>query len=82
MNSFFIVLNNLFQFIDLTNLLSQYGLQYKDLEKECDGSLIIEVTQNIDDYLKVGHGLTLSRKTLQSISQDNDNDIHRKNAVL
>ena len=52
------------------------------MEKECDDSLIIEVTQNIDDYLKVGHGLTLSRETLQSISQDNDNDMHRKNAVL
>ena len=52
------------------------------MEKECDDSLIIEVTQNIDDYLKVGHDLTLSRKTLQSVSQDNDNNMHRKNAVL
>ena len=40
------------------------------MEKEYDDSLIIEVTQNIDDYLKVGHGLTLSRETLQSISQE------------
>ena len=53
-----------------------------DLEKECDDSLIIAVTQNIDDYIKVGHGLTLSTKTLEIISQDNNNDIHRKNAVL
>ena len=82
MNSLFLVLNNLFHFIDLINLLSQYGLQYKDLEIECDDSLIIAVTQNIDDYVNVGRGLTLSRETLQSISQDYDNDMHRKNAVL
>ena len=71
-----------FVFIDLTNLLSQYGLQYEELEKECDDGLIIAVSQNIDDYIKVGRGLALSRETLESISRDIDNDIHRKNAVL
>ena len=71
-----------FVFIDLTNLLSQYGLQYEELEKECDDGLIIAVSQNIDDYTKVGRGLALSRETVESISQDNDNNIDRKNAVL
>ena len=52
------------------------------MEKECDDGLIIAVTQNIDDYTKVGGGLTLCRETVESISQDNDNDIDRKNAVL
>ena len=71
-----------FIFIDLTNLLSQYGLQYEELKKVCDDGLIIAVTQTIDDYIKVGHGLALSGETLESISQDYNNDVHRKNAVL
>ena len=62
--------------------MSQYGLKYEELEEEFDDGLIIAVTQSIDDYTKVGHGLTLCRETLESISQDYNNDIHRKNAVL
>ena len=71
-----------FLFRDLTNFQSQYGLQYKELEKECDDGLIIAVTQIIGDYTKVGHGFSLSRETLESISSDNNNDICRKSAAL
>ena len=62
--------------------MSRYGLKYEELEEEFDDGLIIAVTQSIDDYTKVGHGLTLCRETLESISQDYNNDIDRKNAVL
>ena len=71
-----------FIFIDLTNFLSHYGLQYEELKEVCDDGLIIAVTNNIDDYKKVGHGLALSGETLESISQDYNNKIHWKNAVL
>ena len=62
--------------------MSQHGLQYEELEKECDDGLIIAVSQNIDNYMKVGRGLALSRKKLKSISQGDGNDIDKKNAVL
>ena len=71
-----------FIFTDLINLLSQHGLQYEELKEVCDEGLIIAVTNNIDNYRKVGCGLALCRETLESISQDYNNDIHRKNAVL
>ena len=62
--------------------MSQYGLQYEDLDKECDDDeLIIKASQSIDDFRKTGRFLTLSRQSLDEISQIND-DVERKTAVL
>ena len=62
---------------DLLNLLSPYGLQYEELDKECDDYLLIEVSQHLQfiDQLKVGHYLNLSSKTLESITQDKQHDV-------
>ena len=69
---------------DLLNLLSPYGLQYEELDKECDDYLLIEVSRHLQkiDQLKVGHCLNLSSKTLESIMQDKQHDEERKFAML
>ena len=62
--------------------MSQYGLQYEDLDKECDDDeLIIKASRSIDDFRKAGCFLTLSSQSLNEISQIND-DVERKTAVL
>ena len=82
---------------DLTNFLSHYvdsadstgvipyvSLQYEDLDKECDDGLLIEVSQRIQlvDQLKISDSLNLSSKTLKSITQDKQDDVERKVAIL
>ena len=62
--------------------MSRYGLQYEELDKECDDdNLIIKASQSIDDFKKAGRFLTLSSQSLDEISQIND-DVERKTAVL
>ena len=62
--------------------MGQYGLQYEELDKECDDDdLIIKASQNIDDFKKAGRFLTLSSQSLDEISQIND-DVERKTDVL
>ena len=71
-----------FHFIDLPNLLNQYNLTYKDIDKECDEGLFTEVSQHVDDYMKVGHGLNLPNEILTNISQNKKDDIEKKIATL
>ena len=62
--------------------MSRYGLQYEELDKECDDDdLIIKASQSIDDFNKAGRFLSLSSQSLDEISQIND-DVKRKTAVL
>ena len=62
--------------------MSQYGLRYKDLDKECnDDGLIIKASQSIDNFKEAGRFLCLSSQSLDEISQIN-NDVERKTAVL
>ena len=53
-----------------------------DVEKECDERLIIEVSQRIDDYKRVGHSLKLTDEMLKEITQNKSDDIERNIAVL
>ena len=63
--------------------MSQYGLQYEDLDKECnDDGLIIKASQSIDNFKKAGHFLSLSSQSLDEISRINDDEVKRKTAVL
>ena len=66
----------------MPKLLSQYDLTYEDVNKECDDGLIIEVSQYVDDYMKVGHGLNLPDETLTYILQNKKDNIERKIATL
>ena len=67
---------------DFLTLLGPYGLQYEDLDKECVDSLLIEVSRQLIDHIKLGHCLNLSSKTLESITQDKQDDVERKIAML
>ena len=64
--------------------MSPYDLQYEELDKECDDSLLIQVSQHLQliDHTKVGHCLNLSSKTLESIIQDKQDNVERMVAVL
>ena len=64
--------------------MAPYDLQYEDLDKECDDSLLIKVSQHLQliDHTEVGHCLNLSSKTLESITQDKEDDVERKIAML
>ena len=62
--------------------MSKYGVPYKEVEKECDEDLFIEVSQHIDDYIKVGEGLHLTSKDLDTISQTENDDVKRKITIL
>ena len=73
---------HLYIFLELSTLLSQYGLSHEELKKECDNSLFIEVSQHMDDYIKVGQGLHLSSKALDDISQSEKADREKKIAIL
>ena len=77
-------LNVILLITDLLNLLTPYGLHYEEMDKECDDSLLIQVSQHLQliDYIEVGHCLNLSSKTLESIIQHKEDDIERKVAML
>ena len=63
--------------------MSRYGLQYEELDKECnDDGLIVKASQSIDNFKKAGRFLSLSSQSLDEISQINDDDVERKTAVL
>ena len=69
--------------LDLPSLLNQYGLSYKEVEKECDDGVFIEVSQHMnDDYAAAGHCFDLSTESMRSISQSNKNDVKKKIEVL
>ena len=66
-----------------STVMSQYGcLHYEELDKECDDSVMIEVSQKCSDYIKVGQSLNLSKDTLDNITENEHNDEARKTAVL
>ena len=68
----------------MLNRLSPHGLQYEELDDECDDSLLIQVSQYLQliDHTKVGHCLNLSSKTLEGIIQDKQDNVERMVAVL
>ena len=69
--------------LDLSSLLSQYGLSYEEVDKECDDGLLIEVSQHMnDDYIAAGHCLNLSTERVHSISQSDKNDVQKKIKML
>ena len=69
--------------LDLSSLLSQYGLSYEVVDKECDDGLFIEVSQHMnDDYIAAGHCLNLSSERVRSISQSDKNDVQKRNEML
>ena len=72
-------LNVILLISDLSNFLCPYDLQYEELDKECDDSLLIQVSQHLQliDHTKVSHCLNLPSKTLESID-----DVERKVAML
>ena len=69
---------------DSTGVIPYVCLQYEDLDKECDDSLLIEVSRHLQlvDQLKISDSLKLSSKTLESITQDKQDDVERKVAIL
>ena len=69
---------------DSTGVIPYVCLQYKVLDKECDDSLLIEVSRHLQlvDQLKICQCLNLSSKTLESITQDKQDDVERKVAIL
>ena len=79
-----LLLNLILLILDLLNLLVPYGLQYEDLDKECDDSLLIEVSRHLQliDHIKLGHCLNLSSKTMESITQDKQDDVKREIDML
>ena len=69
--------------LDLSSLLSQYGLSYEVVDKECDDGVFIEVSQHMnDDYITAGRCLNLSTKSLHSISQSDKSDVDKNNELL
>ena len=62
--------------------MSQYGLSYEQVDKECDDGVFIEVSQHMNDYIPVGHCLNLSSEKVHSISQSDKSDVQKKNEVL
>ena len=69
--------------LDLSSLLSQYGLSYEEVDKECDDGVFIEVSQHMnDDYIAAGHCLNLSTERVHSISQSDKNDVQKKIKML
>ena len=64
--------------------MDPYGLQYEDLDKESDDSLLIKVSQHLQsiDHIKLGHCLNLSSETLESITHDKQDDVEKKIAIL
>ena len=63
--------------------MSQYGLSYEEVEKECDDGVFIEVSQHVnDDYTTAGHCLNLSTERVCSISQSDKSDVEKKIEVL
>ena len=77
-------LNVILLISDLLNFLSPYDLQYEELDKECDDSLLIQVSQHLQliDYTEVGRCLNLSSKTMEGIIQDKRDNVERTVAVL
>ena len=73
---------NLF-ILDLSSLLSQYGLSYEEVDKECDDGVFIEVSQHMnDDYTAAGHCLNLSTERVHSISRSDKSDEQKKIELL
>ena len=69
--------------LDLLSLLSQYGLSYEVVDKECDDGVFIEVSQHMnDDYITAGRCLNLSTERVHSISQSDKSDVEKKNELL
>ena len=68
--------------IDLPHRLSHYHLSYEDLNKVCDDDLFSEILEHIDNLKKVGNGLRVSSKYIDSISQKDENDVERKADIL
>ena len=69
--------------LDLSSLLSQYGLSYEVVDKECDDGVFIEVSQHMnDDYITAGRCLNLSTERVHSISQSDKSDLEKKNELL
>ena len=69
--------------LDLSSLLSQYGLSYEEVDKECDDGVFIEVSQHMnDDYIAAGHCLNLSTEKVHSISQSDKSDVEKKIKLL
>ena len=70
--------------IDFLDVVSQYNIQFNILIRDIDDSLIIEISGSghIDNYTEVGHGLNLSKDTMERIKKDKKNDKERKNGVL
>ena len=69
--------------LDLSSLLSQYGLSYEVVDKECDDGVFIEVSQHMnDDYITAGRCLNLSTERVHSISQSDESDVEKKNELL
>ena len=63
--------------------MSQYGLSFEQLEKECDDGVFIEISQHMnDDYIAVGHCLHLSSEKVHSISQSDKSDVQKKIEIL
>ena len=63
--------------------MSQYGLSYEKVDKECDDGLFIEVSQHMnDDYIAAGHCLNLSTERVRSISRSDKSDVQKKIEVL
>ena len=63
--------------------MSQYGLSYEVVDKECDDGVFIEVSQHMnDDYIAAGHCLNLSTERVHSISRSDKSDVQKKIEVL
>ena len=52
------------------------------MEEECDDDLIFDAANCMDDYEKASCVLGLSEQTLDSISQSEQSDVEKRNAVL
>ena len=69
--------------LDLSSLLSRYGLSYEVVDKECDDGVFIEVSQHMNnDYITAGRCLNLSTERVHSISQSDKSDVEKKNELL
>ena len=63
--------------------MSQYGLSYEEVDKQCDDGVFIDISQHMnDDYTTVGHCLNLSTEKVHSISQSDKSDVQKKIEML
>ena len=66
----------------LDGILSRYGLQTKDLERECSQEVKVRIAKRLTDWKTLGRCLNFSKEKLATIDLENETEEQRKIALL